>query len=36
MTIEERMIRAISIIGAKPKLDIPIYSDCLNPKELID
>ena len=26
MTIEERMIRAINSIGAKPKLDIAVYS----------
>ena len=35
MTMEERMIRAIRNIGGKPKLDTPIYSSCLSPKELI-
>lgn len=36
MTMEERMIRVINSVGGKPKLDTPIYSNCLNPKELID
>jgi hypothetical protein len=36
MIIEEKIIRAINGIGGKPKLDTPIYSHGLNPKELID
>ena len=36
MTMEERMIKAITSIGGQPKLDTPIYFNSLNPKELID
>lgn len=36
MTIEKRMIRAINSVGVKPKLNAHVYSDSLNPKELID
>ena len=36
MTMEERMIKAISSIGGKPKLDTHVYSGSLNPEELID
>lgn len=36
MTMEERIIIVISNIGGKPKLHTPIYSDSLNPTELID
>ena len=35
MTMEERMIRAISSIGGKPNLDTLVYSSSLNLKELI-
>ena len=30
------MIKSISTIGGKPRLDPPIYSEILNPRELID
>ena len=36
MTMEERMIKAISSIGGKPKLDTHVYSGSINPEELID
>ena len=36
MTLEYRIIKAIDNIGGKPRLDIPIYSRSLNPKELIE
>ena len=36
MTIKERMVKAISSIGGKPKLDTNVYSSSLNIEELID
>ena len=36
MTTEKRMIKSISSIGGKPKLNTHVYSNSLNPGELID
>ena len=36
MTIEERIIKAISNIKGKPRLDTHVYYNSLNHKELID
>ena len=33
---EERLFRAISKIGKRPKIEVPTFSGNLNPKELID
>ena len=33
---EERIFRAISNIGKRPKFEVPIFLRNLNPKELID
>ena len=34
--LEERIIKALTYLRGKPKLETPTYSGSLNPKELID
>ena len=34
--VNERLIKAIARMGAKPKMDIPVYEGNLDAKELLD